>query len=277
MKSFVRIAWLFASALLGAALPAWAQLAPERPTIVLGVPQNTLDSGISAVVLREAYWRLGYQLRIRNLPAVRSLMMSNNGEVDGELQRIASLGSTYPNLIQVLPAINYLEVTAFSHNRAIAVTDWESARPYRLGIIRGIKFSEINTEGMNREIIIDYPNAFEMLRRDRIDLVLAAGLNGRYFVQLMKFSDIRDIPMDVPRVELFHYLHKRHKALAAALVPVLEEMKSSGEIARIQKHVMTVLLARASQGLPSCDTDFRCFEAGLPNLRKGSSAARTGK
>lgn len=273
MVSVYRLLRLGAMVLAGAVLPAVTQAQPVLPTIVLGVPQNTLDSGVSAVVLREAYWRLGYRVEVLNLPAERALLMSNRGEVDGELQRIAGLGSAYPNLVQVLPAINSLEATAFSHNRAIALTDWESVRPYRLGIIRGIKFSEISTEGMNREIINDYPNAFEMLRLDRVELVLAARLNGRYYLRLMKHSDVQEIPLKVPPIELFHYLHSQHSALAAKLGTVLKTMKASGDIARIQQHVTKVLLERADQGLPSCDADYRCFEVGLAGLRMARNAA----
>jgi len=96
---------------LAGVLPSvFAQTTPSIKSLVLGVPQNTPDSAISAVVLREAYRRLGYKLEIRALPAERALLMSNEGDLDGESQRISGLSTSYPNLIQVLPAVSDIEI-----------------------------------------------------------------------------------------------------------------------------------------------------------------------
>ena len=71
---------------------------------------------------------------------------------------------------------------------------------------------------------------------------------------------IDELSPAVMRFELFHYLHKKHAALAASIAVVFEEMRASGELARLRDHVVAVLLDLAEKGLPLCDDDYACFE-----------------
>lgn len=86
------------------------------------------------------------------------------------------------------------------------VAGWESLKPYTIGIIRGIKFAERRTEGMNAIAIKDYA------------------------------------------------------ALSPRISAVFEEMRASGELARLRDHAVAVLLDLAEKGLPLCGDDYACFE-----------------
>mgnify|MGYP003503745423 CR=1 FL=1 len=45
--------------------------------------------------LKTAYLQLGYQMQVQRLPAGRSLIMTNAGEFDGELFRIADQSACF--------------------------------------------------------------------------------------------------------------------------------------------------------------------------------------
>ena len=53
---------------------------------------------------------------------------------------------------------------------------------------------------------------------------------------------------------------KNYAALAPRISAVFEEMRASGELARLRDHVIAVLLDLAEMGLPLCDDDYACFE-----------------
>ncbi len=148
-----------ALALLGAA-PAW----PADVITIAGV-DGSADADASRVILEKAYSRLGIRLIIRMYPAERAIQMSNGGALDGELQRIDAVKQVYDNLVQVRPAINFLEASVFSAGIDFPIESWESIRPYRIGIVRGIKFAEANTEGMTCYIASGYLALFRMLER----------------------------------------------------------------------------------------------------------------
>ena len=120
------------------------------------------------VILTEAYRRIGIKLTVKRFPGARAIKLANRGDYDGDLQRIDAIKNIFKNLVQVRPAINFLEASAFSAKHNFAVKGWESLRPYRIGIIRGMKFADVNTQGMNRAVVSNYEALFKMLKIDRV-------------------------------------------------------------------------------------------------------------
>lgn len=232
--------------------------------VVLVTPVNSIDTVISEVILRQAYQRLGLEPLIRKYPAERAMQLADEGRVDGEVQRIDGIDGKYPNLIQVYPAINYIEGTVFSRDTEFTVNGWASLEPYRIGIIRGIKFAERDTAGMDVQRAGDYERLFRMLENQRFEIVVSPGINGECHIRRLGIEGIDKLEPAIMRFELFHYLHRDNADLVPDFSAVLEEMRISGELERIRQHVIDVLLERASQGLGVCDQDYACFEQAVP-------------
>ncbi len=77
----------------------------------LSTPEGT---GFYDLVLEEAFARAGYEIKIIQLPAERSLTNANDGITDGDYVRISGLESTYPNLIRVPEKITDFEFVALN-------------------------------------------------------------------------------------------------------------------------------------------------------------------
>lgn len=251
---------LFAVAALVAAIGR--PVVAAEPLVLVTVT-NSVGTVISEVITRKAYKRIGIDVEIRKYPAERALRIANSGKVDGEVQRIDGIAATYHNLIQVRPAISYLEGTAFSRTKIFVVKGWESLRPYRIGYIRGIKFAERNTRNMNSVAVGDYLGLFQMLAKERFDIIVSPRLNGLYQMEQLDIRGVHELTPAIMRFDLFHYLHQKHVKLVPKISAVFAEMAASGELAAIRKHVIKVLLDRAERRLPLCDKDYACFEAGL--------------
>ncbi|WP_339772520.1 hypothetical protein [uncultured Paraglaciecola sp.] len=73
---------------------------------------------ISAQVLREAYYNIGFHIRVEPLPIARSLILSNKGYFDGELSRVEGIDKEFRNLLRVPVAINFIEAYAFIKNNS---------------------------------------------------------------------------------------------------------------------------------------------------------------
>lgn len=239
----------------------WASDVMEANTIHLVAAANTVDTVISEVILRKAYARLGYRVEIAKYPGERALKLADGGRADGDVQRIDGLGRHYPNLVQLRPAINYIEGSAFTAGKALTINGWDSLRPYRIGLIRGIKFAELNTVGMNRDLVGDYGALFKMLRKGRFELGVSPRLNGLYQLKRLHIEGIAPLEPPVARFDLYHYLHRSRTELAPKLEAIFRDMQASGELSAIRQAVIVELLRRAEQGLPICDEDYACFEA----------------
>lgn len=234
--------------------------------LVLAAAANTVDTVTSEVIVREAYRRLGIAVDIRKYPGERALKMADAGVVAGDVQRIDNLSAKYRNLIQLRPAINYIEAAAFSRDRASEIAGWESLRPHRLGIIRGIKFAENNTGDMKRYVANDYAGLFRMVKGNRVDLAISLSLNGRYQSAVLGIDGVFELKPAIMRFDLFHYIHKSRAHLKPRLETVFRDMAAAGQLAKTRAHVIDVLLRQASQNIAICDKDYKCLEDGLSFL-----------
>lgn len=232
----------------------------EGSVIRLAVAANTVDTVVSEVIVREAYERIGYRVEITKYPPERALKLADSGRADGDVQRIDGLSEHYPNLIQLQPAINYIEGSVFTAGKDISVDGWDSLRPYRIGLIRGIKFAELNTKGMDRHLVGNYPALFTMLDKGRFDLIVSPRLNGSYQLKRLHIEGIDLIEPPVARFDLYHYIHSSRADLGPKLEAVFQEMQATGELESIRERVIAELMRRAAEGLPVCDDDYACFE-----------------
>ena len=257
-RSVTRPAWRLAAGLVLANAGVHAAT-PARLELV--TPSNTVDTIVSEVIVREAYARLGTEVIIEKFPAERAIRLANAGEAAGEVQRIDGIDKTYTNLVQVRPPINYIEATAFTKTETFRVQGWASLQPYRIGIVRGIKFAERNTRGMDTRLASDYAELFRMLDRGLYDVAVSPAVNGWYQIAKANLTRIRDLQPPVERFDLFHYLHRDHADLVPAISGVLEDMRRAGELAAIRERVIRVMMNRAEAGQRICDDDYACFEA----------------
>lgn len=238
----------------------WPGPLVAQDRLVLVTPPNTIDTVISEVITRKAYKRIGIDVEIQKYPGERALRLANSGNVDGEVQRINGIAANYTNLIQVFPAINYIEGTVFSLQKNFQVKGWDSLQPYKIGYIRGIKFAERNTKNMDSIAVSDYTRLFEMLRKKRFDIIVSPRTNGLYQLKQQGIDDIQELKPAIMRFDLFHYLHKKHIKLVPKISAVFAEMEKRGELEEIRKRVISVVMQRAAQKLPICDTDYACFD-----------------
>lgn len=190
-------------------------------------------------VMREAYRRLGLGLEVLSLPGERSLLSANSGEHDAELYRKAGIEQSYPNLLMVPVALQTYEIVAFTKSvPPFVLKGWESLRPYRLGYVKGIKIIEERTAGMQAETVATMLQAFTKLELGRTDLVLANRVSGLATLKAHRLPGVMVLAPPLASFPVFHYLHRRHRALLAPLTAVLRDLERERFIARVQEDVL---------------------------------------
>lgn len=197
---------------------------------------------ISEQVIREAYQRIGIQIEVYDLPAKRALYMSNSGETDGELIRVAGIDEKFFNLKQIPIAITYLEIAAFSKKLDFKIEGWDSISPYQIGISRGIFIIEKRTKGMDVELARASSELMKKLAAGRTEIVVTALVDGLKEIRKHSLKGIRILKPSLEKVPLYHYLHEKHAKLIPIITKSLREMEKEGRIAIIQKKVMDELI-----------------------------------
>ena len=189
---------------------------------------------ISEDILKEAYASIGITVTTQEFPGERALQMSNSGAVDGEVNRIHGIVNKYSNLRLVPVAINAIEGIAFTNNPEIKIENWESLRPYAIGLRIGAKFAENGTEGMKVLPVQTNDLVFRMLSKKRTEVAVSTRIEGILTIKKHGLNNIHLIEPPLETLKLFHFLHKKHQALIPRITKALEEMVLEGRVQAIK-------------------------------------------
>lgn len=222
--------------LLSAQVPAHAAERTVRISTsyrnLLSTPEQT---GMLDRIVKEAFHRIGIRAEIVFTTAERSLIAVNDGILDGELNRITGMEENFPNLVRVPEPNMQMQFVAFA-NRDISISDWESLRGLRIGMVNGWKILECNTKDFpDVTHQVEAPPLFRMLDRDRLDVVLYAKLTGYEILHELGLNNIRALSPPLCVRDMFLYMHKNHQDLLEPLAHALRSMKQDGTYARIVK------------------------------------------
>lgn len=209
--------------------------------LTFGRPDDPIGE-ISSQILVEAYNRISIKIDVIKLPAERSLLLSNKGSLDGEVNRIKGVDKKYENLIRIPVPVNFFEGVAFTKNRHFTVNGWDSLKPYSIAIRTGTKYAENGTRGMNVHKFITYDKIFMLVSKDRYDIGISSRTTGLYQISKHKLTGIKALEPPLERFQLYHYLHKKHKDLVPKISNTLQRMEQNGVILTIRERYIKDLL-----------------------------------
>jgi polar amino acid transport system substrate-binding protein len=209
--------------------------------IVVSGIRESMNSEISYLVLKEAYERIGFKLTWRAVNANDSLKESNDGQVDGELFRIAGVQKRFGNLLKVPTAINVLQAVAYSHKKDLKVDRWASLSNFRIGYQKGVKFAENGARNLKTTTFDSTSELLNALESKRIDVAVLSRVNGIDETTKNNYSNIFEIKPYIQTYELFHFLNKKNEQFVFKLNKVLLSMKKKGRIKEIREDFLSSL------------------------------------
>lgn len=227
----------------------WTAPTHAQSKIVLSRLVNVPDQYVGGDILKEIYARLGITVEFLDVEAARALALSSAGQSDGEVQRIAKVATDFPTLVRIEPPINYIEPAVFTTGLNLDIDGWESIRNYKIGIVRGVGSSENGTRGMPHvEAAKSLKNLIRMLDRGRFQLLVTDLFSGEIEILRMGLQDrIRPLAPPLERIYIYHYLHEKHRDLAAQVGAVIREMADSGELEALRQRTVQAHLEAAKQ------------------------------
>lgn len=219
---------------LWAAFPACAA---DKTIRVSTSYRNLLSSsegaGMLDRIIKEAFRRVGVNAEIVFTNTRRSLVDVNDGLLDAEMNRIEGLDVTYTNLVRVPEPNMQMHFVAFA-KKDIPISGWTSISNLKVGMVQGWKILEQHTRSFTHLTqLTEVSTLFELLERERLDVVLYSKLTGYEELHQLGYTDIRALSPPLIVKDMFLYLHKSHKDLAAPVANALREMKQDGTYARI--------------------------------------------
>ncbi|MCP3892916.1 MAG: amino acid ABC transporter substrate-binding protein [Desulfobulbaceae bacterium] len=193
----------------------------------------------------EIFKRLDVKLKIKYFPMKRASVEADVGRVDGEALRIYSYAAIHPNLVRVEEYLLSEKIVAYV-NRSSEIRElkgWDSLlnTSYRVNYIRGSKICGDNlTRVVNKENLYTITNAIQGLRKlstNRIDVYVASEPSVVSFIsdpQNDLYGKIRKAGL-MESINLYMYVHKRHKALAPQFAEIINNLKDESLVVRYWK------------------------------------------
>lgn len=197
---------------------------------------------VASEVLKRAYSRIGMQPSFLLTDLQKALILANSGQTDGEIARIKVINKKFTNLMLVPVVINYVEGISFANDKNIYVSNWKDLKKYKIGVARGAKFIETATKGMNVKLYAGFKEAFYGLEKREVDIIIAPKSTGRYIIHKEGLKDIKMVGEILQTLDLYHFLHKKNAHLIPKIVPVLQDMKKTGEIDYIRGYYFRKLI-----------------------------------
>jgi polar amino acid transport system substrate-binding protein len=227
---------LFAVFSLLAALAGPACAADE---IRMGTANGAISQA-ALTVLREAYRRIGINVSTTRMSADQSLQETVRGDLDGLTARVAGLEARHPSLIRIPVAVVAVDAMVFANRTPLVVTGWDSLRPYRIGILKGVQYAVEGTRGMRVDVFADNAQLFSKLESEEIDFAVATRIEGVLMMRELRTRKVAMLEPPLTKVVLYHYLHSSRRDLAPKITASLQAMEREGRM----RHIMQQTLAR---------------------------------
>lgn len=197
------------------------------------LPLDSYQPATIIAKLEKAFAMSGVKFSTINLPSNRSLALSNEGVIDGEISRVGNLHEVtnhkYSNLVRIEHKVLSVWISVFSNQSDIEVNSTADLKNYSVCFINGRKYFDDVFEPIVKPSFLIKVNsdlqAFNLLQKNRVDLVITTSVEGEQLIkQQAKFADIREVKKLI-ELPIYAYINKKHAALLPELTANLAKVE----------------------------------------------------
>ena len=217
------VLFLFCLYLMMCASPCPAQPPVSSERIVLSTLEHPAVIPVFSPPIINAYHKLGFKVKLELVKGGRGLIESSSGRTDGELVRTSAIEDFTDTLIRIPVPLGIIRAFLVCHKSVVCDVDVLDDPRTRVGIINGGNAMLTIMEDKKATVVAipDLVNLRKMLERGRFKYIIGvehdAGLRFNYSDEFQTAPDV------LFEGYLFHYVHKKHKAIVPALAQALEE------------------------------------------------------
>lgn len=179
---------------------------------------SPVTNEVAMKIVTKAAEQAHIPLEFVSLPLARSAAMANNGEIDGELVRIADVAKMFPNLM-IVPTPIFRDGTAvFFKDPKYLKSSRQELSQLKTVILQSLYVAKKHTQGMTVSETSNQENAFNMLMNERVDQFITLHVDAEAAIKQLQIQVTRH--PNYWRYENFYFiLNKKHENL----IPIFDK------------------------------------------------------
>ena len=200
----------------------------------LSAPEEVSTFPATVNVITQLYQNIGYQVEIIKMPAKRAMHEAIHGQwLDGVVGRTALSEKLLKDYIRIPVALGSVSIHAYFLSGTLTqpegIGSWADLRDYKVASLRGFILStnNLSKHGVDFQQVTHSRQAFDMLLRRRVDLVVLPEKIAKQALKSDEFSQIKSSPNIVDKIKVYHFIHQKHQALVPVLTQNLSQLLSS--------------------------------------------------
>lgn len=199
--------------------------------------KGLIEQEVGRILIPEIYKKLNIKVTITPYPGKRAQAEAITGKKDGEIMRIWTYGKENPTTKRVSTPYYQLETMAFYKKGSnVKINNKNDLKKYKLVKVRGVKHTNNITKGMkNVKDMNSTSQMMKLLQSGRADVALTNTVDGILVLKKLGYKNIVPLKKPLAVLDLYHYIHVKHKDLVPRVNKVLKKMKASGELKKLIK------------------------------------------
>lgn len=203
------------------------ETAEPREELVIGTMQEVDTTHPTFKIIKAAYAKIGYRIKLLPMPYARSFYESNRGELlDGELARTEDISIKASDMIRIPVPIDKVAATVFTNDPTFKPLHWQDMRGKRIDVLEGTDIVTGRLGDIPSNSVTTLEQSYLRLQSGRTDAMIVPGEIAQYVLDQMNLTGIYRVKPDLETWLVYHYIHKRHQdlvePLTAALTQVME-------------------------------------------------------
>lgn len=217
--------------LFGTATHSYAKSKPTHTYQFVAI-QGLIEQEIALDIFQRISEQAQLNITVSPLPAKRAEHSVFNDIKDGEILRIFEYGKNNPKVIRV-PTPYYKLRTAvfFNKNKPLQITQASELAQYRVGVVRGVKHTQVITRGLNNVIQSNTTEQlFSLLNSGRIDIALTSKIDGLMTLNQQNLHSISHQEQSLATLNLYIYVNHRYPQMVNQLEQAIVELTRNGQL-----------------------------------------------
>jgi polar amino acid transport system substrate-binding protein len=204
--------------------------APERaaPQMRVVTILNIAPDHPVVLLMQQAYQQLGMQMVMSHMAADRAMLELKKGVlVDATLAAMSKFESLDPELVRVPVAVYQLDLALFTSDPQIQSADWQSLQRHQVIYVQGMQSVLLTLQQYQirrTETVLSLEQALKRLDLGRGSYAVLPKFEAEAMLKKLNLTKVRQLAPMLARIKLYHYVHKKHRALVVPLSEVLARL-----------------------------------------------------